>query len=345
MHNDGILILTGNEIRSLLSGRENDIIRLVEAAYRNYAEGESVLPHSTFLRFPDNEKSRLIVLPAYLGDEFKIAGVKSIASFPANIEQGMDRASATLVLNSALNGRPVAMLEGSVISAKRTAAGAALAARYLHREKDPLCLGLVGCGPINYEIARFLLAVYPRLTHFIAYDLDPRRISHFKNKCRDLSVNVEFTSAADIETVLTQAPLVSFATTAPSPYVHNIPNCSFNRTILHVSLRDLAPEVILSCENIVDDIDHVCRAQTSIHLTEHLIGNRNFIEGTLSEYLHGDKVIEEARGKTVVFSPFGLGALDLAVGKFVYDLGVKLGLGAVIESFIPDPWNGEVCSY
>jgi hypothetical protein len=40
-----------------------------------------------------------------------------------------------------------------------------------------------------------------------------------------------------------------------------------------------------------------------------------------------------------VFSPFGLGILDLAVAKRVRDLGVERGLGTIIKSFIPDPWT------
>ena len=106
--------------------------------------------------------------------------------------------------------------------------------------------------------------------------------------------------------------------------------------ILHVSLRDLSPEVILTCDNVVDDIDHVCRAQTSVHLVEQLTGNRNFIRGALSDVLSGRISARSDTGGVVIFSPFGLGILDLAVGKLVKDLGLEQGRGTIIDSFLPE---------
>jgi N-[(2S)-2-amino-2-carboxyethyl]-L-glutamate dehydrogenase len=339
MRDDDILILTGNEILGLLAGRELEVIQTVQSAYEAYAKGDSSLPHSSFLRFPSDEKNRIIALPAYLGGEFNLAGIKWIASFPDNLERGMDRASATVILNSPSTGRPQGILEGSIISARRTAASAALAARYLRGEENTSCLGLIGCGHINYEIARFLLMVFPALSNLVVFDLDPDRARSFKKRCRKLTVNIEVETVSGIEAVFRRAQLISFATTAAKPYVRVLPPDSTVRTILHISLRDLAPEVILAYENIVDDIDHVCRAQTSLHLAEQMSGNRNFITSTLGDLIsNGRKASSDARGP-VIFSPFGLGILDLAVGKLVYDLGTKQGVGKVIKSFIPDSWD------
>ena len=296
------------------------------------------MPRSTFVRFPDDESNRIIALPAYLGGEFGVAGVKWVSSFPGNLSQGMDRASAVVILNSPLTGRPEAIVEGSIISAKRTAASAALAARCFHCADDDRPVGIIGTGLINFEIIKSLLAARPAARTFKVFDLDTARAAQFKNKCLDTFKQVEIGIERDINTVLNKCPLVSFATTASQPYVTDLSMCPPDATILHISLRDLSPEAILSSDNVTDDISHVCYANTSLHLAEQLVGHREFIRCTLADVLRGVAPVRNKAGGRVVFSPFGLGVLDLAVGKYVYELALGRGIGISIGEFLPASW-------
>jgi ornithine cyclodeaminase/alanine dehydrogenase-like protein (mu-crystallin family) len=80
-----------------------------------------------------------------------------------------------------------------------------------------------------------------------------------------------------------------------------------------LSLRDLAPQILLASTNFVDDVEHCLKANTSPHLVEQLTGNRDFLQGTLGDLMSGRAPAPPA-DRPLIFSPFGLGVLDLAVG-------------------------------
>lgn len=345
MQQSDILVLRGNEIVSLLYNQEYTIIQYVREAYIAHREGASCLPYSTFLHFPQDSQSRIIALPAYLGRDFEVAGVKWISSFPRNVEHGQDRASAVIVLNSSLTGMPEAILEGSIISAKRTAASAALAALYLQQEHRPTCVGIIGCGLINFEILRFLLKLYPEIATLVLFDTQLARMQQFKKKCLELRSTLGILPVDESNEVLRSCSLISIATTATAPHIFDVSICPPETVLLHISLRDLSPEVILECDNIVDDVEHVCRAQTSIHLAEQLIGTREHIRCTLADVLTQQATARKDVDMPVVFSPFGLGILDIAISKLVCDLARKEQQGIIIPSFFPTSWQLRVESY
>lgn len=335
MRNDDILILRGDEIQALLQGRERDVMDRVKKAYTHHSLGMDVLPHSSFLRFPDDARNRIIALPAYLGGDFEVAGIKWVSSFPGNLSRGMQRASGIVILNSMQTGRPEALLEASVINAKRTAASAALAAQYLSGPTDHV--SVIGCGIISFEIVRFLRVVCSALQALTIYDLDAERAKHFQRQCLEYFGFERVSIAPDMATALQASSLISFATTAATPHIHDLSMLSSGATVLHISLRDLAPEIILNAQNIVDDIDHVCRAQTSLDLAQQVTGNRDFISGTLADVFLKKIPVDNSR-KLRIFSPFGLGILDLAVGTLAQELGIAQQKGTILESFAPTAW-------
>src|SRR5437879_1890888 len=151
-------IINGKTVFDTVRTHRAECIRIVREAYLAHADGQSVNPDSYFLRFPDKPDCRIIALPAYLGRDFKVAGLKWIASYPANIQRGFPRASAVLVLNSYETGYPFAILEASIISAARTAASAALAAPWPHgQSRRRRSLGIVGTGFMPRSVTEFRL--------------------------------------------------------------------------------------------------------------------------------------------------------------------------------------------
>ena len=136
------------------------------------------------------------------------------------------------------------------------------------------------------------------------------------------------------EQLIRASDLVVFATVAADPHVRVSSWFDHNPLVLHVSLRDLAPEIVLAATNIVDDVEHCLTAGTSPHLAEQLTGDRAFLHGTLGDVMSGRTTVPVQR--PAVFSPFGLGVLDLAVGSFVYDQVVRAGELHVVDDFFSD---------
>ncbi|MEX5295310.1 2,3-diaminopropionate biosynthesis protein SbnB [Kocuria sp. CPCC 205268] len=325
-------VISGAEVDRALQGHRAEIVALVEDTYRLHGAGQTVNPPSYFLRFPDRPTSRIIALPASLGGPGGVDGLKWISSFPTNVESGIPRASAVLILNDPRTGYPFACLESSIISASRTAASAVLAADWLSRTRGrPTRVGFFGVGLIARFVHAFLADTGWDVEEVGVFDLLPGSCEGFRGYLERSAPGSTITVHEDAESLIRSSDLVVFATTAGEPHVTDPSWFAHHPLVLHISLRDLAPEVILAATNVVDDVEHCLKAQTSVHLTEQRTGSRDFLAGTLHDVMTG--AVEVPADRTVVFSPFGLGVLDLAVGKHVYDTLAGTGGLHTIDSF------------
>jgi 2,3-diaminopropionate biosynthesis protein SbnB len=330
-----VRLLGADDVAAATQGEETQIGRLIEQAYIAHSRGQTIVPHSCFLRL--SPSNRIIALPAKVTiDNKDIAGFKWIASFPGNLLNNRPRASAVIVLNSTSDGRPRAVIEGSLISAHRTAASAAVAARVLGFSMG--LLGVVGCGLIATHIVRYLSVLCPgKLSGIRAYDIRRDRAEAFLRQCGGL-VSGEHSCATDVNSVLTECPLILFATTTGTPHVADVQLCRPGATILHISLRDLTPEFILRCRNIVDDEDHVMREKTSLALAYGMTKRAGLIESTIGRILAEKVSIRRSDSDIVAFSPFGLGILDIAVAQWALDQCDARGLGISVPDFLPAEW-------
>jgi 2,3-diaminopropionate biosynthesis protein SbnB len=306
-------VVPGSTVKSVIESHRNQIFDAVRAAYHLHASGESINPDSYFLRYPENPSARIIALPAHLGGSVQRSGIKWISSFPHNRSSNLARASAVLIVNDATTGYPLACIEASLISSTRTAASAALAAEHISPRPFAGTLGVVGTGIIARTTVEWLLFRNWQFSKIALYDVEPHEAERFSNWLRD-----EHQLKAEIQTsfdgAVRNSSLILFTTTALAPYVADEKLFEHTPTVIHLSLRDICVNVILASQNIVDDVDHCLKAGTSLHLAETAIGNRAFVSGTLVDVLNKKCTLND---RTRIFSPFGLGVLDLSVGDFV----------------------------
>lgn len=328
-----MLILGARDVAAVLHDAPEQVLRIVQDTYIAHDAQRTELPHSAFLRLPD-DRNRIIALPAFVGGERPSAGVKWIASFPANTREDMDRASAAIILNSTRTGRPEVLLEGSTISAWRTAASAALAAAWLSADRPTTGVTLVGCGVINLAVLRFLRLTVPGFTRVTVYDAEPAAARAFVSRCAQEWPDLEVSAAPGLDDALARHDLVSFATTAAVPHT-DLAACRPGTLVLHVSLRDVTTGTVRKARNIVDDADHVCRAGTSLHLAEQECGDRTFIDDSIGALLRGGRRLARDPDRLTIYSPFGLGVLDIAVAEHVHRAAAGQGLGTAVPDFLP----------
>jgi cysteine synthase A len=321
-------VVDGKTVAQILAEDPVACIADVQHAYLEHEAGRTINPDSYFLRFPQAPANRIIALPASLSGQTPVSGIKWISSFPGNIETGLQRASAVLILNDARTGYAYACLEASRISSMRTAASAVLAARWLNRQQRTIKrLAVVGGG----FIARSILDM------FVSDGWQIERLEVFDQHADSAAALVRHGAAqhqldcrvVDLDQAL-QADLVVFATTASTPYVidrHFRPE----QILLNISLRDLGPQIIAQANNILDDVEHCLKAQTSPDLAVQQYQDRSFITGTLAQLMRGE--VEVSPDRATIFSPFGLGVLDLAVGKRVYERALEQGTALPVPQF------------
>ena len=309
-------VVPGSTVKRVIDDNRKQVFDAVEAAYRLHTSGDTVNPDSYFLRYPDKPSARIIALPAHLGGAVQRSGIKWISSFPENRASNLARASAVLILNDATTGYPLACIEASLISATRTAASAALAAEHISPNPFEGSLGVIGTGVIARTAIEWLFFRNWKFHKISLFDLDREEAEHFSKWLRDQH-NLEAYIQDRLEDTVSDASLILFTTTTLDPYLADEKLFEHSPTVLHLSLRDICVNVIFASQNIVDDVEHCLKARTSLHLAEIATRNRDFVSGTLVDVLEKKFKLDEDRPR--IFSPFGLGVLDLAVGNFVLE--------------------------
>jgi N-[(2S)-2-amino-2-carboxyethyl]-L-glutamate dehydrogenase len=322
-------VVPGTVVKEVLDAAATQVVDVIEDAYLRHDAGRTVNPDSYFLRFPDKPDARIIALPAFIDLEAApVAGIKWISSFPANVASEVPRASAVLILNDYETGYPIACLEAATISAVRTAASAAVAARAIARyvPADGR-VAIIGAGIIARTILRYLVATGYPVTDLRVFDLHAESAANLARYANE-TLGLSAASVPALGDALAAQTVIT-ATTALSPYIGE--PVRPGQVALNISLRDLAPEVILGAENYFDDVDHCMKANTSAHLAEQASGGRGFVTGTIADLLRGERLPAGDRG--VVVSPFGLGVLDLAVGHFVLAAARQQGMAVEVPGF------------
>lgn len=180
-----------------------DIIDLLERMFREKAAGLTEMPPKPGVHtLPD---SFLHAMPAYI-PSLGAVGMKWVGGYPENQRRGLPYISGLLVLNDPETGLPLAVMDCTWITAERTAAASAVAARYLARPESSV-VGILGCGVQGESHLRALAAVLP-ITRVMAYEPDREALDRFIAAAGSSSPGIEVTPVATPRQAVTGCDVV-----------------------------------------------------------------------------------------------------------------------------------------
>lgn len=291
------------------------------------------LPSKVVLDLGERERGRINAMPAYVGGDIDICGIKWIAGFPGNPRlHGLPRASAFIVLNDSSTGLPLCIMDGTYISALRTGAVTGVGARHLARG-DAEVFGLIGCGVQAITQAQAVVAAVPSIRRIKGFDIKAEAARSCLARIeRELGKETALVSSA--EEAVVGSDIIATVTVADEPIVKDT-WLKRGSLLAHVgSYQEEEEAVILNTDKVVVDVwSEVLHRGTPLVARMYNEGKIGLsrIHANIGEIINGDKPGRESHHERIFFSPMGLGSEDVAVAHWVYMRAKQAGLGTTLK--------------
>lgn len=174
------LLYLSREAVEKLRIKTSEIVDVVEAAFKQKGQGNVEMPPKPGIHTrPD---AFIHAMPAYIrsGDA---VGVKWISGYPQNTARGLPYISGLMIVNDPDTGFPLAVMDATWLTAMRTGAATAVAAKYLARPESKI-LAILGCGVQGRSNLAALKVVLRNLAKVYAYDIREDAARRFCDECR-----------------------------------------------------------------------------------------------------------------------------------------------------------------
>jgi ornithine cyclodeaminase len=293
--------------------------RLAEALAAAFAAGAQVpLRHA----HPLGETDTLLLMPAWRDAGDGAAGglgVKIVTVMPGNAARGAATVNALYLLLDRASGEPRAVIDGEALTLRRTAAASALAARHLARA-DSANLLVIGTGKLAPYLARAHYALRPQLARVRVWGRRADAAQTLAQLLRDDGLPAE--AAADLETAVRDAHIVSCATTATAPIVHG----AWLAPGTHLDLvggftramREADDAAVARARIFVDTYaGALAEAGDLVSPLARGVIARTQIEAELAELVRGEKPGRRGDGEITLFKSVGTALEDLAAAELV----------------------------
>ena len=322
-HAGSILYLSYADVQAVGLGMA-EMIGVLEAMFREKAEGRAEMPPKIGVHtMPD---AFIHAMPAYLPGQNAV-GMKWVSGYPNNSQRGLPYIAGVMMLNDPENGFPLAVMDCTWITAQRTGAATALAAKYLARGNSET-VGILGCGVQGRSNLEALKVLFP-LKSVRAYDTDLEKSATYALEM-SASLGIEVIAAgspreavAKCDIVVTAGPILR----RPHATIQSgwLSAGAFAALVDFDSYwhADALREVDKFCTDDVAQLEHYRQIGYFQHIPP--------THAELGDLVTGKKAGRESAEERTVACNLGLALEDVAVASVIYARARERGIGKWLE--------------
>ena len=323
-------MLSEEDVKNLLSLEE--IISAVESAFRMKGLGHAQMPPKQYL-FMKKYNGDLRTMPAYL-EETDAVAVKVVNSHPENQKHGLPTVMATIILVDPRTGAPEAIMGGTWITALRTGAAGAIAAKYL-ANPNPKTVGIVGAGTQARTQLMGLELVFETIEEVRVWDLNEKAAVKYAKEMES-KYNQEFVySVKSVRNAVQGADIIVTATPSREPLV----SAEWVDEGTHINCigadapgkQELDPAILGKSKIVVDDWSQSCHGgEINVPLAKGIITKKD-VWGDICEIVAGLKQGRTSAEEITVFTSTGLAIQDAAAAELAYQKALKQKIGEQVD--------------
>ncbi len=304
-------LITRTQVRRVLNIQQ--AVEAVESAFRAYGNGRVQMPPKSYLTF---EKGDLRCMPAYMPD-LGMAAVKNVNVHPQNVE--LPAVMATVTVVDPETGYPLAVMDGTYLTAMRTGAAGGVAAKHLAR-KDARVAGFIGAGRQARTQLEALLVTRPGIEKVLVADEDAAHAEAFARDCtrehgREAAVGTpeEVVRGSDVLTTVTPArkPVVMADWVQPGTHINAIGADAAGKQELEIAVLQKATVVV----------DNWAQAshggEINVAVARGVLTVQD-VHADIGQVITARKVGRQSADEITVFDSTGLAIQDVACAVHVY---------------------------
>lgn len=314
-----VVLISSEQVEKAINAKE--AVEVAEQVYRDHGSGQVVMPAKINLNMGINGEwphfyGSANSMPAYVAS-LKAMGIKFVSGYTKNPEKGLPFIFGTIILTEPETGRPIAVMDGTYITAIRTGAATAVAAKYLAR-KDAAVVGIIGAGLQGRMHIMTLNEVMDVKEIRITDINDETAVKCAKEMGDMLSLNIK--AVKSNREVAEGADIVATVTVADQPLVRKEWLKKGALVVSVGSYQELDEQIPLTCDKlIVDSWAQNAHRGELLKLVKAGRISEEDIYSELGYIVSGEKPARENDDELVCACLIGMGSLDIGTAKYVYD--------------------------